>query len=180
MNKFLVVANCNGEDRTWWQEAQAHGWQVFPSALRQPQGRECSAYLSFINTVHFEPNDEIAFCQGDPFPHDPNFLKHLADDSVRYYGQIHQCDPAGLPHEPGLDLHAWSEVLGLPKLDSYRFPGGTQFRVSGDLIFGRSWQFWNVLMRLCELPYSNGKENRASWQLERLWPVILRMNLPPQ
>lgn len=181
MKKYLVVANCNGEAATWSRRCGiSKDWQVFPHPhLFRPQGRECTAYLDFICTSWFEPSDEIVFCQGNPFPHDQHFLEHLEDDSIRYYGPIHECDPTGLPHEPGLDLHAWSEVLGLPKLERYRFIGGTQFRVSGDQLLGRPHRFWNVLYRLCELPYSNGKENRASWQLERLWPVLLRMDLNP-
>lgn len=168
--KTLVVANCNGEDTSWAKEV-GKDWWVHLSLLHRPPGREASAYLEIINQCGLSDSDETVFCQGNPFAHDRDFLAHLADPTVRYFGTVHECDGNGAPHD-NTPLDGWCEVLGLPVQESYRFVAGSQYRVTPAQIRLRRIRFYMVLYHLSMMP-----ETRAAWVLERLWPIIWEIEL---
>jgi hypothetical protein len=190
--KYLLVANCNREDVSWTEKLPDDWWPIF-SVLHRPLARETSAYLEMLGCMDraasqnrlllsrmripsLAPEDDIAMVQGNPFPHCPDFLERLAGGAT-HYGVVYECDSTGLPEDSGLNIHAWSEVLGLEKRERYRFSGGTQYRFPASKYWSRPPHFWLALAALCNLEYSNGQANRASWVLERLWPQILGIDL---
>ncbi len=103
--KTLVVAANNNEDTTWTKQVQ--GWTAEVYTIYRPAGRETDTYLNYIVCYYHELPDEVAFCHGYPFDHDPEFITHLYDPAIRYYGMTEHCDANGMPRVEWCELDAW-------------------------------------------------------------------------
>jgi len=166
--KALVVAHYQ-ENLDWLK--QVNGWDLqVMSDPYNPAGREASRYLGFLKTVWWQEYSEAVFCQGNPFNHDADFLSHLGDGNVKIFGEIHECEPNGMPACDWTPLHAWAEVLSLPKRETYRFIAGAQFRLSQADMFSHPKDFYWVLEWLCNR--GTHWNNKAAWVMERLWGDI--------
>lgn len=167
--KALVVAACNGEN-TDWTKSLASEWMLFIDRTKNPLGRDAYVYLDWIVHYYRDLPDEVAFAQGNPFDHDPNFLANLANPEVRWYGWKSSCNGKGLPQwETNLD--AWCDVFELPRQISYVFIAGAQYRVAAEQIRNRSLSFWTALLKLTEV------NHKTPWDYERLWPLIYGIEL---
>lgn len=165
----LVVAACNKEDIAWTEPLVAD-WMVFIERTYRPPGREVYAYLTFITSYYRDLPEEIVLVQGDPFGHDHDFIAHLSDPLVRWYGMV-----AGCPYhcKPQWDdnLHSWCDVLGLEKKDHYRFIAGAQYRVTAEQIRSRPLALWKTLLELCEV------NPKTPHTIERLWAELFGITL---
>jgi len=167
MNALIVAAN-NHEDYEWTTPLKER-WNVHVNIVYQPKGREADSYLSWICSTWAYP-DEIVFVQGDPFKHDLDFLKHLEDPSVRYYGEVVECNADGAPHYEA-PLHAFCEDFELPKPTTFRFVAGAQYRISKQQLQTRPISIYHHMLEVCQ------KESKAPWVMERLWPLIWGIEL---
>jgi len=163
---MLVVANNNREDVSWIPSIDG-SWMTWTNSIYQPLGRESHSYLTWIidNYEKIERMDEVAFVQGDPFKHDPDFLEHLSNPFVRYYGKVERCDSIARPHYDA-PLNSWCNVLGLPPQESFPFVAGAQFRVNGAQIKGRPLELYKVMLDLTFL------DRKAPWIFERLYGLV--------
>ncbi len=151
-----------------YSKGDTSGFNALPNI-----GREAHTYLHEI-VVHYEfykSGSEVVFCQGNPFDHDPNFIAHLSDDSVRSYGMVMDCTPDGGPHMADAFLHEYCQVFDLPILPRYPFVAGAQFRVRGEQITARPRAFYEALLALTLI------KPRAPYSLERLFPTIFGLAL---
>lgn len=117
--------------------------------------------------------------QGDPFYHDPDFIAHLDDPTVRYYGMTETCDQSGMPRIEWAMLDAWCRILGLTPEPSYRFVAGAQYRLTKEQLTTRSLDFYRALYYLTKIPadqseyaHTNMPPNPSAYSLERLWMKI--------
>ena len=176
MNTILVAA-CNNEDTSWVRELPNafadNGWIRSINNTKNPLGREAFVYLDYICGHYSElsPKDEVVFCQGNPFNHDPEFIEHVKDKEIRHYGRVVECDRMSKPHWEH-DLHTWCDVLKLPLRDEYKFVAGAQYRLTGAQIKLRERDFYYALIYLTMIP-----NNKSAYVLERLWPVIWELSL---
>ncbi len=171
--KTIVIARSNNEDVSW--TAQLHEeWTVEVCSNHQPMAREAYAYLKHMVEFYstFGDEDEIVFCQGNPFDHCPNFIEALKSNAV-CFGWRETCDKVGMPRGDWMPMWSYCDVLGLPRQDTYVFIPGAQFRIKGKQIKSRSIYFYYALHSLCHLP----KPDKIAWVLERLWPLIFDINL---
>lgn len=174
----IVIARFN-EDDAWI--SQLKGYAVFVYAkgtysawwsTRLPnKGREAHTFLHHIITYYHCIQSDTIFCQGDPFPHDPNFIANIENESVKYYGQLLKCNPHGLPHCDWTPLHPYCELLGLPKKDEYKFVAGAQYRVTSDQIRSRPVEFYKALIGLADT------HEVFAWCVERLFVEIFNLEL---
>ncbi len=171
--KTIVVARSNNEDVSWLNQL-SKDWTIEVCSHHHPMAREAYAYLSHITEFYstFQDEDEIAFCQGNPFDHCPDFIEALKSDSV-CFGWREKCDKVGMPRGDWMPMWSYCEVLGLPLKESYTFIPGAQFKVTGQQITSCSIYFYRTLLNLCHLR----KPDKVSWVLERLWPIIFDINL---
>lgn len=160
---LIVVAANNHEDISWTKDYQCHINFQF-----NPLGRESHTYLDWILTG--EMVDEVVFCQGNPFNHDPDFLEHLNDPEIRYYGEVHDCDKNARPSYSA-HMHSWCDVLGLEKRALWQFVAGAQYRVTYDQIRRHSQNFYSAMLQLANI------EPDSPWIFERLWPLIWNVKL---
>lgn len=182
MNREIVVARYK-EDVSWLLSVAGFACTILDKSddIHEPWngrlrnvGRESNTYLHWIVnalTGSSPMPDEVVFCQGRPFDHDPKFMVHLADDSVRHYGDIYICTPDGGPHMGDAFLHEYCRVFGLPILPQYKFVAGAQFRLSAEQIKARPLEFYEGLLAITKL------QPRAPYSLERLWGVIFGLRL---
>lgn len=179
----IVVARCN-EDVQWVNNIQDWYYYVYnkgesyaglPSyRLLNNIGREAHTYLEWIVeaiSCSSPLPDEVVFCQGHPFDHDPAFIAHLSDDSVRHYGPVMDCTPDGGPHMGDGMLHEYCHVLGLPIQPSYRFVAGAQFRLRAEQITAHPLAFYEALLAITKI------DHRSPYRLERLWGLIFGLVL---
>lgn len=175
--KTLVVAKFK-EDTGWTEKVKDFEIDVFDkgadnhapwNGTLENVGREANTYLEFIVEA-IEGNavfpDEVVFCQGNPFAHDPDFLKHLNDESVRTFGEWWTCDAKTDLHWADSNLDEYCKVFGLPVQTTYHFTMGAQFRVTVEQINARPLAFYEALLALTKF------SDRAPFILERLWPII--------
>lgn len=176
--RYLFVAKFN-EDTSWLSQvppgwvkiefSKGGEWASLPNV-----GREAHTFLHAIVTNYewFKNGEEAVFCQGNPFDHDRDFIAHLGDPSVRWYGAISGCPSSGEPHMGGALLDEYCRILVLPIQDDYKFVAGAQYRLTGEQIRSRPLAFYQCLLGLTQL------ENKSPWSLERLWPLIWGIELP--
>lgn len=156
---YAISLYSKGDTCAWWH-------------IKRPNvGRETETYLYHIITHYNLLSGDTIFCQGDPFPHDPNFMANIENESVKYYGQLLKCNPNGLPHCDWTPLHPYCELLGLPKKDEYKFVAGAQYRVTANQIRSRPIEFYKALIGL-----ANTHEFFA-WCVERLFVEIFKLEL---
>ncbi len=176
--KLLVVASYT-EDLEWIPKVP-DGWvKVIYSKgdkgfVALPNvGREAHTYLHDIVTHYafYKSGAEAVFCQGNPFDHDPDFIAHLSDASIRAYGMVMDCAPDGGPHMADAFLHEYCRVFDLPIQTRYRFVAGAQFRVRGEQITAHPLAFYEALLALTKI------KPRAPYSLERLWGTIFGLDL---
>lgn len=139
-------------------------------------GREAHTYAHHICENWDRLPDLTVFSQGNPFVHaGPAFLervRRLPDGSqfVDLVGHFIGCDPAGLPHHPGLPIAAvWERLLPgelMPEL--FTFGTGAIFAASREAIRRRPLAWWQALRDFLATDQLEG-----AWVLERLWPHIL-------
>src|SRR3954467_6181885 len=92
----LVVAACNLEDTSWLNTLPVGKWTWWISDEFHPKGREAYAYLEHLLFM-VNLTDDVVLCQGNPFSHDKDFITHLDDPNIRYYGEVHECSNTGSP-----------------------------------------------------------------------------------
>ncbi len=180
--KTLCVAANNGENTDWTK--QVEGWEIEVYTNYHPAGRETDTYLRYITVYYNELPEEVAFCHGYPFDHDPEFIPHLSDPGVRYYGMTEHCDANGMPRIEWAMLEAWCNVLGLTPQLRYHFVAGAQYRLTREQILSRSLDFYKAIYYLTKIPANtsaylgtNMPTNPSAYALERLWPLIWNLNL---
>ncbi len=182
--KTLVVAANNNEDTTWLDKVPQE-WFVQLFTNYRPAGREADTYLGWIVVKYDTLPDEVVLCHGHPFDHNPDFIAHLDDPNIRYYGMTEHCDPVGMPRVEWCELDAWCRVLGLPVQTRYQFVAGAQYRLTKEQIQSRSLDFYKTLYYLTKIqedrsdyePHWNVPESRSAYVLERIWPLIWNVKL---
>jgi hypothetical protein len=180
MSKWIVVSRYREPNMEWLNQLDRYSWNVFvdekgDDESRNHPGREASTYLQWIVDRYDRiAGEEVVFCQAQPFNHDPDFLSHIHDEKKMWFGEIHKCDKHGYPACDFCPLHSWSDVFCLPKLEEYSFVAGAQYRVFDEQILAQSHDFWKALLSLTKLRH---KYNMSAYILERLWPVILGIEL---
>lgn len=160
---LIVVAANNNEDVSW-----TSSYPVCINFQYHPPGRESHTFLDWILTGDMV--DEVVFCQGNPFYHDPDFLSHIENPVIRHYGPLADCDRDAGPSYTA-PMHSWCDVLGLEKRILWQFSAGSQYRVHYDQIRNHSLEFYRALLSLTYI------EPKSPWILERLWPLIWKINL---
>jgi hypothetical protein len=167
--RYLVVARFN-EPIAW--VAQHRGiWnvQVVEKGVDLPNvGREASSYLWWIlqNYERLKQGDRIAFVQGNPYDHCPQFDTYLR--SAVMLGPMLTCDAQGWPNHGGLakSLARGCEILGRQVPEEITFVAGAQFVVTASQIHDRTLQQYQAL-------YDWTMEDAdAPWSCERLWSEI--------
>lgn len=168
--KHLIVAR-HQEDIGWLDDAE--GWRlcvVQKGADLPNEGREASSYFWAIHRLYgtLGPDDVVACVQADPFPHCPDLLAELEQETTGYRPlgnwQV-VCDKDGAPHHPGLDLDpVYRRWVGGDPPSQYVFTAGAQFTVPARLILRRPDNYWrNMVKRM---------DGNGPWQMERLWPYL--------
>lgn len=174
MKPQLVVAKFN-EDISWLLEVSDIPALIYDKSTtgNVPNvGREANSYLRYIVENYDVIEWETIFCQGHPFDHDPDFLAHVRDESVRWYGRIERCNAIGQPHyELGLMDH-FCAIFGMPQRQVYPFVAGAQYRVTAEQIRARPLAFYKALLHITELDVYH------AYSLERLWPICWGIELP--
>ena len=173
--KILVVAK-HHEDTSWLAD-RPRGWEFFvvTKDVEVPNdGREASSWLWAMEQLWeaADPHDQIAFVQGDPFPHEPDLFNVLTKlDSLSYVpigNQHHIDDWNGFPHGGGLEIRKfWERHIGDGCPQYFPFVAGGQFAISGDNLCSRDRDWYTGL---CQAAV---EEEKAPWILERLWGSIL-------
>lgn len=173
--KVLVVAKYH-EDTAWTAKVP-DGWnvRVITKDLEVPNaGREASSWLWAMEQLweDTDPEDQIAFVQGDPFPHEPDLLSVLDSlDSISYVpigNQYHISDWDGYPHHGNLPIRQfWAQYIGGDCPRKFPFVAGGQFAISGYNLCSRDRGFYTGLYEAAV------EEEKAPWILERLWGSIL-------
>ena len=165
MNALIVAAN-NNEDLNWLGKVQ--GWQPYINTEYHPKGREAYSYLQWLTsgTMH---KDHV-FCQGDPFTHDPDFLQHLENPEVRYFGKVEECNPDAAPHYDA-PLYLYCAELDLPCPDTFKFVAGAQYRVSKQQVTSVRKNTYKRMYIMSSI------DQKAPWVFERLWPLIWQIRL---
>ncbi len=184
MSKTLVVAANNGEDTTWIDNVDKE-WHVQLFTHYRPAGREADTYLGWIVVKYDTLPEEVTFCHGHPFDHDPEFITHLSDPAIRYYGMTEHCNPDGMPRVEWCPLNCWCQMLGLPIQTRFHFVAGAQYRLTREQILLRSLDFYKALYYLTKIQedrsgyegHWNVPESRSAYVLERLWPLIWNLTL---
>ena len=137
----LVVARYN-EDVSWVNLIPGANVVIVNKSAIGNTGREASSYLWFIAKHYAVLEGEYLFCQGDPFPHCPDFVGRVngwmgragsPEPAVGAHGVTRptfgtrlQCDWGGNPHHPGLPLRETIHGLGLTVPDEIAFTAGAQ------------------------------------------------------
>ena len=132
-------------------------------------GREAGTYIYHIVNSWDWLEDTTIFCQGDPFPHSPNFLDRIGDSLGGFtgFGEEYICKLNGLPHHhlPGMPA-AFQRFLGIQP-EVVRFYPGACFAVGRERIKARPSHFWKELLRF------TAREPDAPWILERMWLYLM-------
>lgn len=163
-NTIVVIAR-NDEPLRWTSDLNR------PVIVQKGQhlpniGREASSYLWFIvSNYGLIQSQDFVFCQGDPFPHDKDFVQNIEKDN--YYGKWLQCGNDGLPdHNEILNIDPIRKALGLKKQKTYKFKSGACFKVSAEEIKQRPLSFYAKALAL------SLEAEKAPWVFERLWGYI--------
>ena len=174
--KILVVAK-HHEDTAWTSDVPDEwNFLVVTKDLEVPKAdREASSWLWAMEQLWVEtgPEDQIAFVQGDPFPHEPNLIEVLNDGlaAISYVpigNQHHIDDWNGFPHGGGLEIRKfWERHIGDGCPQYFPFVAGGQFAISGDNLCSRDRGWYTGLYEAAV------EEPKAPWILERLWGSIL-------
>ncbi len=197
--KTLVVAANNRENTDWTEQVKdwdimiynepyrthsVQGWAPYININHHPAGRETDTYLDWICNNYGGDWDEVVVAQGHPFDHDPEFIAHLSDPAIRYYGPLESCDPDGMPRIEWAMLDSWCRLLGLTPQPRYHFVAGAQYRLTREQIATRSLDFYKAIYYLTKIPANQGLYpgtnmlgNPAAYSLERLWSLIWNINL---
>jgi hypothetical protein len=174
--KHLVVARYQ-EDTSWYEHIPP-GWTLLEVQKGREvpnEGREAASYLWAIQQLYdrLEPDDLVAFVQGDPFAHcldiDLFLLLDRPTDGYRALGDYSFVSGAdGSPHSnPGIPVSDLYEQWFESKWPgAVHFAPGAQFVVTGADIQQRSvdeyqWLYERVV-----------QEEYGAWVLERLWPTL--------
>ena len=174
---YLIVAHLH-ENVEWTRAVLPRHWQALvydagsPGNPNSTSGCEAYAYLRMICALYPTWNDDavVAFTQGNPFPHCPNFVADL--DSKDYQGRLHWCNSKGLPHCECLDLDAYCKTIGLAALGEYHFSEGAHFKTTAKKIRSRPLEFYLALQHLCNSWHPADPKFHA-FTMERLWLHML-------
>jgi hypothetical protein len=173
MTKYLFIAR-HKEDVSWVHKLDPSWYPVIYSAGSSDKtpnsttGCEAFAYLHCIIEMwhDFRPDDIVAFCQGDPFPHCPNFFEDL--ETKNYQGRLHRCSGSGLPHCTYLDLGSYCRTFDIPYGNDFPFSEGAHFKTTGEKIRSKPISFYKALHDLVNTPHSRDPKYHAM-TMERLW-----------
>ena len=185
-SKAIVIAHFK-EDLAWVAELPDE-WAIWfyhkssdnankPPPLRKSSiqsislpniGREAHTYLYHIVRHYDALQGDIVFCQGNPFPHDRQFIQNLANEKLRWYGRVCECDTNGNYHWAGAKFLAneYCQVFGLQIPTKYRFVSGAQYRLDAQQVKRHPRKFYEALLAVSEI------QRDHPWNLERLWPII--------
>lgn len=169
----LVIARYK-EDVSWANSIP--GWRVViydkgAGQLPNWPGRDLHTHLHHIVTHYEELDGDVAFVQGNPFDHWPSLVRDLQDPTVRVYGRVEACDSNGMPRIANMWLNEYTIAMGLPIPSQWKFICGAQCRVTAAQILNRPKSLYESLLFHAKAdPYS-------SWRLERLWHVILGIQI---
>lgn len=172
MTAALVIAR-HKEDVSWTEKLHVGLIPlVITKTVDVPNiGREAGTYFHFIVENYNSMQGEFIFCQGNPFDHDPDFIRTSADPLIRTYGAMLTCDPSGQPQVDWTDIHSFCKVLGLPLVDHYKFIQGAQFKVHAEQIKRRPKSFYDACLAITKI-----EDNKSAWIFERLFCTIFGMN----
>ena len=151
-------------------------------------GREAHTYLTHIINNYDNLSDFIIFCQGDPFPHCPNFIEEvnkvvnsneLAESTFLGFGNIWEenlvTDFKDHPRANGVvgttvDLFKFQNNLGYSLIheDKVRFFQGAMFLVSKKLMLDNELHFY----KKCNSLLDQDIDPDDSYNLERVWNLI--------
>jgi len=171
--KYLIVAR--HKENVDWAYNLSGGWQPIiyhaGSSDHQPNstcGCEAFSYLQEIcrQWDMIDDGDEVAFSQGDPFPHCTNFSVDI--ETKQYMGRLHSCGNCGLPHCTYLNLDAYCGTFDIPRSSPYWFSEGAHFKTTGAKIHSHPKSFYEALRQLVNTPHSRDPKHHAM-TMERLW-----------
>ena len=178
--KKIIVAQYK-EDVSWVHQV-SHEWEpwVITKDKDIPNvGREPSTFFWAMHQMYdsLQPDDVLAFVQGDPFPHFPMVVEFLLmsqdiDGYISLGIQIETSDPVGAPHNTGPNHYNLPVAEKLKQWfdkdwgDNIIFTAGGQFIVTGKDILHYPKEFYTMLYdEMCSDP-------NIPYVMERLWPVM--------
>lgn len=161
-NGFRIFVYDKGDGAQFYDKCD------FAYSLNNYPGREAHTYMEHIVRLYYRPMADTVFCQGAPHPHDPLFLEHLSDDSIRTYGDIYECPSDGGPHMVNANLDELCLRVGVKPRSTYRFIAGCQFRVTAEQIRQHPIEVYEFLLAYSKL----GTTPHCAWTLERFLPTL--------
>jgi Protein of unknown function (DUF3431) len=185
LNKQLVVAKYE-EDVIWLNQLNNIDYVVYN------KGNEDEKYISLPNIkrethtyvyhlVHEYNNlhkyNYIIFTQGNPFDHDPDFIKNINEefeyDFIPFGRHTFTAENNGAPHHYGWDLSEVCEKIGLnpPFVKKFDFTSGALFTVKTDVILNKPISFYEKCLEYII------DDEKSPWKFERLWKYIFLNNL---
>lgn len=175
----LIVARY-AEDVSWVNLVDANVVILHKSQIGNT-GRESSSYLWFLANHYHALAGDYLFCQGDPYPHCPDFDYRVGQwargGPAPQFGARLQCDWNGAPHHPGLELKSVFDYLtgadatwNLPMPKQIEFTAGAQFLRSAEQLHAAlGTDFAGRLKLLQDVSHWP----TGPWLLERLWDYVL-------
>ena len=169
---YLVVATYN-ENVAW--AAMHRGWWNLQIVRKDVdvanKGREASSYLWWIvqNYDKLRDGDHVAFVQGNPYDHCPQFDEYLRGGVL--FGPTLACDRDGFPHHGGLraSIDKGREIFSIHSTWELRFVAGAQFMVNGRTILSHDKSKYERALEW------SMEDKDAPWAMERLWCAIFKL-----
>lgn len=161
----IVIAKYK-EDVSW----APSGSVIYDKTTYENVGRESEAFSRYIIENYNNIPNRVAFVQGNPFDHCPEFREKVRD----YKGGIDfasnmviTCDINGCPHHCGLPMASYIQKY-TPWINDnqFIFGAGAQYIVEKRHIISKPLSFWR------KIHDSHWKEPLTPWIIERLWPQI--------
>lgn len=178
-NLDIVVAKYR-EDVSWIQNIKNANITVYDksgdSDAKNPLpnvGREAHTYLHHIIKNYDNMADVTLFVQGNPFEHCVDFLRRVRKLPPDEFHPISDAlivdDWEGYPnHAPRLNMKPVADLVGDEKPNYFLVHAAAMFSVPKRLIHNKPLDFWKKLYKYTI------EEEKAAWELERIWPLIFR------
>lgn len=162
----LVIAKYK-EELDWTKDIRGWNIKIYDKSKDIPNiGREAETYIRYILENYKNLPNLICFCQGNPFDHEPDFLKILNKKEPCFFGKITNDNEVGYPNHPGLEIGKTYEKIFGESLDIFRFYAGAQFIVNKEQILKHPLKFYKNINKILL------EEEQAPWCLERIWSYI--------
>lgn len=173
--KKLIVARYN-EDVDWLKEVPSE-WEVMIVQKDKDlpnKGREASSYFWAIDKLYpqLKSDDELAFVQGNPFPHivKDELLNYLSTGiyGVTPFGPVFKCLGNGLPNHMGLPVaEKYEKWLMKPFPGEVKFVAGAQFGVRGSRIKKYKQKYYQLMQKEMSI-------DENPWTMERMWLELFK------